>query len=71
MRYSRLSYPKQARILKCFCEDVTAASAAVIVGFNRNENEFVGGKCHVNGIEAFGSFAKRRSQSSTVVLHKH
>jgi transposase-like protein len=25
-----------------------------------NENEFAGGKCHINGIEAFWSFAKRR-----------
>jgi transposase len=36
MRYQRLSYQKQARILKCFCEDITAVSAAMIVGANRN-----------------------------------
>jgi hypothetical protein len=36
MRYQRLGYQKQARILKCFCEDVTAVSAAMIAGVNRN-----------------------------------
>jgi transposase-like protein len=25
-----------------------------------NENEFAGGKCHVNGIESFWSYAKHR-----------
>ncbi|MDR3182032.1 MAG: hypothetical protein LBT89_03780 [Planctomycetaceae bacterium] len=35
MRYSRLSHQKQARILRYFCEEVTAVSTAVIAGVNR------------------------------------
>lgn len=33
-----------------------------------SENEFARGKCHVNGIENFWNFAKRRLPSSTVVI---
>jgi transposase-like protein len=36
----------------------------------RNENEFTGGKCHVNGIEALAVSPNADSPSSTVVPHK-
>ena len=46
-------------------EDLTASTTARILSVNRNTinryfNEFSGGKSHVNGIECFWSFAKRR-----------
>jgi transposase-like protein len=36
MRYSRLSVKKINKIILCFAEDITASSAARIVGVNRN-----------------------------------
>jgi transposase-like protein len=35
MKYSRLSRIKRCQILRCFCEDITASSTAVIVSVNR------------------------------------
>jgi Fic family protein len=36
MRYSRLDDKKTEQILRCFCEEVTAVSAAGLVGVSRN-----------------------------------
>jgi DNA-directed RNA polymerase specialized sigma24 family protein len=36
MRNKHLSQRKMATIIYCFCEDITALSAAAIVGVNRN-----------------------------------
>ena len=38
---------------------------------HHSENEFARGKCHVNGIESFWSFAKRRlSKFNGIASHK-
>jgi transposase-like protein len=36
MKYSRLSTQKVNKLIRCFCEDITATSAAKIIGVNRN-----------------------------------
>jgi transposase-like protein len=36
MKYSRLSAQKLNKLIRCFCEDITATSAAKIIGVNRN-----------------------------------
>ena len=36
MKYHRLSTQKRNKLIRCFCEDITATSAAKIVNVNRN-----------------------------------
>lgn len=79
---SKISEAKFRQLIRYFAMDLTATDrwrgydGLVDVGFdkhfrvNHGQNEFARGNAHVNGIESFWSYAKRRLiQFNSVPMH--